>query len=324
MELWRCIKCSSALFATAIAVLFCIFFSSPAAAQPAKQSQIALGVSPAIAELVLEPGQPKKFVITVTNIIDVALPVKVTAASLQLQEEVADEHRALFDASKWIQVAEPEFILYPRQQKTISITATSPVNTEPGGHYATIFFQPLVPAEAVKNNTALIGSKVGALTLFVVRGAIEEAADVNLDAPLFSQHGPVELSLHIKNPGNVHFMPTGSVKIRNREGVVVATVPLPPTLVLPKTTKTIPIKWDNKKQIGYFSAQASVRYGARQTSLSDGSVGFWILPWLRFVTLLLLAGLLAFVFWRTGGRRRRALSALFGRTRPSESKPRNE
>lgn len=299
-----------------------VFFYAPSAyatQQQDQKSQLALGVSPAITELVLEPGQPKKFIVTVTNVTDTPLPIKASATSFQLQEEVADKDRAIFDASKWIQAAEPEFILYPRQQKAIGITVTPPTKAEPGGHYATVFFQPLVPTEAVKSNVAPIGSKVGVLALFVVKGAIREAARVSLDVPLFSQHGPAGLRLHIENPGNVHFIPAGSVEIRNIWGGFVDTIPLPPTLILPKTTKTIPIKWDNKRRIGYYSAQAVIKYGTQQTLLTSGSRGFGIFPWLTLMIFFLSIGIVGFVLWYRWGRWRRALSALFGRT--GQSKP---
>lgn len=323
MGSWRCIKRLIILLVTGTALFFCTS-SALVTAQSAQKAQLALGVSPAITELVLEPGRPKKLTVTVTNIADVALPVKASSAGLQPQEEVADEDRAPLDASKWIQAAEPEFILHPRQQKAIDIIVTPPANAEPGGHYATIFFQPLVPAEAAKNNAALIGSKVGVLALLIVKGDIREAASLDLDAPLFSEHGPAELSLHIKNSGNVHFMPAGSVEIRDVRGDFVDTVPLPPTLVLPKTTKTIAIKWNNKKRTGYFSAQASVKYGAPQTSLISETRSLWIFPGLKLAVLLVLAGVAGLIFWRTRGRRRRALAALFGRAGQDKSKPQSD
>jgi hypothetical protein len=238
-----------------------------------------------------------------------------------LQEKLAEKDRAQFDASKWVRIAEPDFILHPRQQKTINLTIMPPANAEPGGHYTTIFFQPLVSAEMVKSNAVFIGSKVGVQTLLIVKGDVQQAATIsNLEVPLFNQQGPADIRVHVKNSGNVHIMPTGSIEIRDIWGKHVDTIPLPSTLVLPRTTKTTPVRWDNKERTGYFLAEVHATYGAQHTPLQSKATGFWIFPWLNVVVLLLIAGLAGFIFWRTRGRWRRALSTLFGETEQAKSR----
>ena len=131
-------------------------------------------------------------------------------------------------------------------------------------------------------------------------------------APALSQHGPIELQLHLQNLGNVHAMPTGSIAIYDMFGRHTETLPLPNSIILPKTTKTLPITWDNKKIMGYYTAVADIAYGTEQQKLSSLPVHMWILPWLYTVGVVIGLGIVGVIVWRTRGRWRRTLRVLLG------------
>ncbi len=282
----------------------------PAHAQQA--GQLSLGVAPAITELVLEPGQPKSITITVDNLTNEPLPITATATSLTPFEQVADKDRAIFDASKWIRVTEPDFILQAHQKKQVAITVTPPLNAEPGGHYATLFFQPLEPERPRDDNAAYVGAKVGVLGLFIINGDLQERMSIHsLNAHTLNQDGPVEFELQLQNTGNVHSIPTGQIKIVDIFGNIVETVPIPLTIVLPKTTKNVPLTWDNKKRLGYYTAQLEIRYGEQKTSLVQ-TTSLLILPWLNTIGLVIVVGASGFTVWRARGRWGKAFRALSG------------
>lgn len=275
--------------------------------------QVALGVSPAITELILEPGQSQKLLIEVTNLTNQPLSIKAAAGMFQLTEEVAEKDRAIFDASLWIKFDQSDFILQAGQQKHVTVIVTPPPNAEPGGHYATILFQPLVPVAPDETIAAYVGTKVGVLNLIIVKGDLQETLTIkDISAPPLSQHGPIEFSLALQNAGNVHLMPTGIVEIYNVWGKQVETLTLPPTLVLPKTTKNITITWDNKR-FGYYKAKATIFYGTNHQSLTSQRVHTVIMPWFNLILLIAAGGMIGFVGWRTRGRWRKALRVLFNK-----------
>src|SRR5688572_9879331 len=105
-----------------LSILLLLLGVSPVHAQTPPQS--ALAVSPAIFEAVLEPGKPATKTVTVTNTANVPLPIKSSVKSFSVLEEVSEQDRALFDASAWFKVSEPDFILQPKQKRLVTVVIT--------------------------------------------------------------------------------------------------------------------------------------------------------------------------------------------------------
>lgn len=285
-------------------------------AQQAPQS--ALAVSPAIFEAVLDPGKTTKQKITVTNTANVPLPIKASVKSFTVNEEVASENRGIFDASTWFKVQEPDFILQPKQKREVHLTITPPTDAEPGGHYATVYFQPLLPAEVLSDTTAYLTARVGVLAFMIVKGDIIEQAKPAgpLSTAKIQQSGPINFRFKVKNEGNVHLLPTGRVTIydwRNRE---VAKLPLAPTMILPKTQKELTVTWDKTRSFGLYHAKLDLVYGSEHKPLMFVPASFWVLPWTVGLGIL-FGGLMLFLALRYRRRLRRAWRELMGRSHKS-------
>lgn len=292
-----------ALVAVAVVSAALLFGGSAVSAQqpntPARQApptQSALAVSPAITEQVLTPGAPVRTVVRVTNITRIPLPIKSSVRNLTLGESLLpDADKDVYDASEWFTVEPADFILQPNQTKEVAVSILPPARATPGGHYATVYFQPLVPTEALSPSTAYLNARVGVLAFLIVRGDIAEKATLgDIALPRIKQFGPIGMKLPVHNEGNVHLLPQGKVTIRDFRGRSVGTMPLKTGMVLPKTVRDYTFSWDNKGRYGYFSAQAGMTYGTDQIKLQSSTVGFWILPW---VPLLLTTILLALLIW---------------------------
>jgi len=253
----------------------------------------ALGVSPAIIELVLEPGGVKEKSITVFNVTNFPLPVKGSAESFFVVEDVEQEARDIFDVSLWITIEPADFILQPQEKKEIQITIDVPGEAEPGGHYASLYFQPLIPEQVLSPQTAFLTARVGALGFFVVRGEITEKASLeSLEVKKFRQFGPVDFKAPIVNQGNVHILPSGELTVTDILGREVKKIKLTPTAVLPRTTKKLEATWDKKFLLGKFKVQAKVSYGSENRELISDPTVFWVVPWLP---LSVGGGLLTFL-----------------------------
>ncbi|MCJ7829497.1 hypothetical protein MUP50_00185, partial [Patescibacteria group bacterium] len=158
-----------------VAFLFYLVLTPVLAQETPNQS--ALGIAPAIIELVLDPGKRKETKVSVFNITNFPLPIKGHVKSF-LPENSSDSSE-IFDASSWFKLEPSDFILQPRENKEIKIIVKPPLKAEPGGHYATIYFQPLLPVEVLSPQTAYLTARIGVLAFLIVKGEITEEASLD-------------------------------------------------------------------------------------------------------------------------------------------------
>jgi hypothetical protein len=279
-----------------------------------KQDKSALAVSPAIFEHVLEPGVPKPVKLRVTNLTNFPLPISGTVKSFVALEEIEDPAKqALYDASKWFAITEPDFILQPKQTREVSLTIVPPPDSEPGGHYATVYFQPLLPAGALTPSTAYLSARVGSLAFLIMPGELDE----KLAAPNFSTQGwhnssPVGFELKLENTGNVHLAPNGVVQIKSMFGKKIGEAELQPGVILPGTQKVFASTWDKPLSFGRYTAEVELTYGTEQKTLRVEQAVFWIIPW-TIVALLIIAIPMLLIAVRTRGRWKLAWKILRGK-----------
>ena len=249
-------------------------------------SKSSLGVSPAIIEEVLAPGEEKKTGVWVLNITDFPLPIKANQENFTVQADLLRGAGQTFNASSWLRINPQNFILSTYEQKKIEIVINVPPNAEPGGHYATVYFQPLVSASNIRSQTTYLSAKIGVLMFLTVKGEIIEQANFqDFKTDSFSQFGPIDFSLSFQNRGNVHLLPSGEVVIKNFGDKEIGKAPFNQQIILPKTEKKIKMQWDKKFLLGRFSAQAYVSYGSANVKLKSEPIIFWVIPWLPLFLL---------------------------------------
>ncbi|MDB5166667.1 MAG: exported protein of unknown function [Candidatus Saccharibacteria bacterium] len=305
-------------------IMLLVISGSAHAAAPTSQApvqrQSALAVGPAITEQVLTPGMKTTAVVRVTNTTSFPLPIKGSVKNLTpLEDLLPTADKATYDASSWFDLSPADFILQPNQTKDVAISISPPKKAAPGGHYATVYFQPLIPDEALSPSTAYLNARVGVLAFLIVRGKITEQARIGqVSVNRLSQHGPISLGIGITNAGNVHMLPEGQLTIRDMHGTVMSTQKIPYGLVLPQTVRKYQWNWDNKGKIGYYTAQVRFTYGADKTSLQTTTVGFWIIPWLSLGITLTAGALITWFVVKTRHRWKAVWQVLRGHDEPKE------
>lgn len=297
--------------ATLSVLLMC--FAQGLRAQESAASASALAVSPAILEQVLEPGKPAAFTLQVSNITNFPLPVKAMVRNFVVQSpDLEKTERERLDASQWFTIQEPDFILQPKQTRTVKGILQPPADAEPGGHYATIYFQPLIPQQALSPATAYMNSQVGVLAFLIVKGDITRTVEYanNLHAPNLVQGGPVNFTFSLRNTGSVHAMPTGKLSLYDSQGRLAHQLALPINVILPDGTKEYTLAWENAPAIGMYRAELEVTYSSDAPPLPKQSVTVWIVPWIS-ITAGLIIGVAILVFIiKTRHRWRKAWRAL--------------
>jgi P pilus assembly chaperone PapD len=285
--------------------------SAPAHAQ-GQSSQSALTVSPAITEDVVSADKPKTVTVRVSNITNFPLPISGTVKNFTPLEQIENSsEKSKYDASQWFVIKDPDFILQPKETRQVSVTITPPAGAEPGGHYATIYFTPLIPSSALTPSTAYLSAQVGTLAFLIVPGHLSEKISlVSFKVPAVSQSRSMNLSLILKNSGNVHISPNAHIVIKNWSGKQVANLDARTGIVLPGTQKTSDVAWRAPSLFGKYTATASTTYGTSNTKLESVAVTFWVIPWGWLLTIIILGGIIAVISVKTHGRWKKAWQIL--------------
>lgn len=274
----------------------------------------AFSISPPLIELNADPGDNTKATIKFTNISGEELLVKTqfndfgakneTGEPNIIFEDNADTGR--FSLRQWITSPEP-FRIASQETKTVEFPINVPEDAEPGGHYAVIRFTGTSP-ELEESGVALTAS-IGSLVLMRVSGDIKEQASVadfftatpQYENSSFFEYAPVTFVERIRNLGNIHVKPTGTVKISNMFGNEVATLKVngspddandSPRSVLPNSIRRFDQKLDNGWMFGRYQAELNLSYGQEPGKQLVSTTNFWVIPYkLLLLAVAILVGL---------------------------------
>lgn len=283
----------------------------------------SMGINPSILEVVLDKNNATTQVITLSNLTNLPIPIKVTKQSFTPKEKLSipEDELHIYDASSWITIdnTDTDFILQPQEIKNIEITINQPENASPGGHYATIIFEPLIPEGLISQNSVYIYARVAALMFMQVRGEIIE--DVSLEGistNLINEPGLVNFNLNLKNNGNSHIRPKSQIVINNvltHEEVLKAN--FQEGIVLPGTVRTFQSQFESNTLFGIYSYKTTINYGADNLVLETPTQYFFVFPYK--LAFLLIFIILFLIYIKTFRRRiSKAVKVLFKEDRASK------
>lgn len=306
-----------------ILLLLTIPLISVKAQSVAGQNTISsMGINPSILEVVLDKEKPSQEIITLSNLTNLPIPIKVTKQSFTPKEKLAipEDKLQIYDASSWIQLSDSDtdFILQPQEVKNIEIVINQPENASPGGHYATIIFEPLIPEGLVSQNSVYVYARVAALIFMQVKGEIKE--DVSLESlsnNLINEPGVVNFNLNLKNNGNSHIRPKSEILIKNaftQEEVLKAN--FQEGIVLPGTIRTFPVQFEPSGIFGIYTVKTTVNYGAENIVLDTPNNYFIVMPYKPLIAIL--AVILIIIYIRAFRKRlEKAIKVLIKGEKPS-------
>lgn len=262
----------------------------------------AFSVSPVVVDLEVAPGQAGQGKIDIVNDGDARRTYFVSVQKFVAKgEEGQQEFLPETDTSgiaSWITPQQRSIALEPGERAAFTYAVSVPQNAEPGGHYAAVFFSDR-PGSG-QDSSVGVGAKVGVLFLLRVPGNITEEARVESfrsNADRLS-HLPAYFELRIRNLGNVHLHPEGSIVIRDIFGSIVAKVQANPrqAAVLPNSIRRLDPAWAKTFEevppgafselrnewrnfgIGRYTAEVQATYGGQKEPLT-ATATFWVIPW---------------------------------------------
>lgn len=274
----------------------------------------ALSVAPAILESVTISGKKNLTKIIIINNTNFPLPIKGQVSTFLSNTSLPKTQSDTYNAASWFTLEPSDFILQPQEKKEIAVTIVPPKKSEPGGHYATIYFQPLIPADIVSKESTTSLARVGVLAFLVVPGDIKEGLEIiSLAAPIWQTFGPLNFDFSLKNTGNIHLLPTGEIEIKNILDQVVKTIPLEPSAIIPGTTTEQSLMWDKQLLFGRFSTTLKINYGTNHDPLISKPIYIWIIPWPIILVIIVLLTLIYKIFILNFSRLKLAFKVLIGK-----------
>lgn len=302
----RCVHISIIVF---LGFLALFFYPTTVKAQ----EKAGFSVSPPTFELAANPGDTIENTIRVENLSDFDITLKLSKKDfLAIGDEGAVElveDNGTFSLASWIEFTESERTIAARKSALIPFKVNIPSNAEPGGHFASVVMG-TVPKGDVGQSGATLSQEIGVLLLLRIAGKANENATISsLTVPKFSEYGPINFELLVKNDGNVHVKPTGGITITNILGKKVGNVDITPKNVLPNASRKLSATLDKKYLFGPYTATTSLVYGT-DNKLITASTSFFVLPYKLVLGTLVVLVLIILGAFKVRKRLKAAAKAL--------------
>ena len=276
-------KIFSNLSLLALLLPFTFYLASIVLAQSANSTpSTGLAVTPPTFELNGNPGDNIKNTVRLDNMhpypVEIAVDLRnFTAVGEDGAVGITEEQNS-FSLASWIEITPKTITLAPKTSQYFTFNIKVPLQAEPGGHFGSLIFR-TIPTEKLEGSGASLAQEIGALVLLRIAGETVEQANIESFNPVKSlfEKGPVGFEIRVRNQGNVHTKPSGTIIITNMLGSQVASVVVEPKNILPAATRKLEAVWDTKWRLGRYSATYTAVLSDQTTR--SATTTFTILPY---------------------------------------------
>ncbi len=191
-----------------------------------------------------------------------------------------------YSAAAWIGVSPSQFTLKPGQTQVVNYYVQIPSYAKPGGHYAAIVTKPRV--EGVDNATGgVVNTQIGSLFYVTINGPVKESASVfKFFTNFLHEYGPVDVLTQIRNLGDLHIAPKGTVKVTGL--FFNESQNLPTHNIFPEATRDFTNRFGSMLMFGPYKAQLTASYGQNGNLPLVSSLTFWVFPWRLTIIIILI------------------------------------
>ena len=269
-----------------------------------------LQISPAAIDLNGERGKTYTLKVNVLNVTSSDLVYSSAPHDFGAKDETGSP-KILADGSlpasasvmSWIS-APDQFTLHGHQTRDLNVTVTIPSAAEPGGHYGVLSLSGSSP----DTNAPGIGltASTGLLILIRVDGAISEqlslasfTTDKGAKQQSFFETGPINFITRLKNEGNVHLSPSGTILVHDMFGGLVTSLPVNDQQgkVLPNSIRRFEGEFKKDWMVGRYTADLTLGYGTKGQAITN-TISFWVIPYKLILIALFVLSTVGFVFSR--------------------------
>lgn len=301
-----------------VAALASLLLSQTILAQEG-DDKVSITLSPQSLDTAINAGQSTTNVFRITNGSNQAFAIEPTPknfvpsgneGAIQLEEDDTP-----YSLAKWITV-DPKgpVTVEPGETADFDVTISVPKNADPGGHFGSVVFRTLPTNEP--GTAAAISQEVAPVILVRVPGDVKEQASLasfrTLSTPITTEQD-ITFETIVKNEGNVHVKPTGTVSIFNTFGKQVASTQVESNNVIPDAERKMNAVWENPGlRFGRYTARLTMVYG-NENKLITAQTSFVIFPLKQVIPAVIALLILIFVIYRIRHRLLLALKVLAGK-----------
>lgn len=204
------------------------------------------------------------------------------------------EDETSFSLASWIEVTPSSVTIPAKSSQYFSFSVKVPLNAEPGGHFGSLIFR-TIPTEKLEGSGASLAQEIGSLILLRIAGETVENASIESFATTKNiyEFGPINLEARIKNLGNVHTKPRGTIMITNLIGQKIDTITIDNKNILPGAIRKLEGTWNTKWRLGRYTATFVASFG--DNTQRSAITNFVVIPY-RLVLIILFAVLLLTIY----------------------------
>ena len=204
--------------------------------------------------------------------------------------------------ANWIELSRVVIELEPGAEKEVPFVIRVNMNAVANTYHAQITF-----AEGGDRNSAESRGSLARVTVNLeVQADIKELLQLNkfITDNVFFSGDDVLFNYQLENIGNQELLPRGEIRIYNRKGEEVASIPVngDSKTISPENMTQMASVWSAVQGFGKFKAFLTIDYGKTQTASVQDTIYFWIIPWQQllavFVGSLIAVIVSAFYFHR--------------------------
>lgn len=208
---------------------------------------------------------------------------------------VADLSNSL---ANWISVGNKLLELEPGETKEVPYEIEINLRAQEGVYHAIMYF-PVGSTRAESEQFINSAPKIS-VNVTVGSNSKERLKVAQFQGPGMSFGFSSKFQVEVNNTGNTSLKPKGEVRIYNRNGEEVATIPInnQEQEVAPDQSQIFKGVWTKAHGFGRYKAQIVLEFGDKQFQTYQDSVFFWLLPWpiLLFLIMILCGTALLLVY----------------------------
>ncbi len=245
----------------------------------------SLTISPPTIEKIVSPGDKVEGELKIINDGDLPLSFNVEIQDYIVVDANGTPNlmplntlNSKYSAAAWLGINPGVVSVEPHKRQIFNYYLQVPKDARPGGHYAAVVYKPAL--EKSLGTGSSINSVMANLFYITVKGDITEKASVTkFLANLFNEYGPISIKAQIKNMGDLHIKPKGSITVTDLLGrkseVKLSERNIFPGDGLRDYEESVGSKW----MLGPYTAKLAAIYGQKNNLPLNASVTFWVLPW---------------------------------------------
>jgi hypothetical protein len=279
-------------------------------ASAAKNTPGGISLSPFLQQITIQPADAgKNFTLTLTNHTDNLQELSLKASDFgSLNDtggvllEGSNDYTRKYGLTSWLSLATDTVVLPARQSKEIAVTIQNRDSLQPGGHYGAVVASVNSLDKATGNHVAINQQLLSLILVDKVGGEHYDLKLTTLGHDGNWLHLARTVRLQFQNPGNVHVVPRGIVKLKNPAGKVLAQgmINTESAYILPESYRQMYVPLTSvAKSVplpGTYQIEVNYRYdGLPDYAVKSQAVRFIDLKlYAAFVIILLAGGLI----WR--------------------------